>query len=44
MVRRMGREKRRAGSGLWADPKAVSAPETTPKVGGRSVNGRVKEK
>src|SRR2546428_10112441 len=37
-------EKRRAGSGLCADPKAVSAPETTPNVGGRRVNGRVNVK
>jgi len=36
--------KRRAGSGLWAEPNAVRAPETTPKVGGRRVKGRVKEK
>src|SRR6266699_1052464 len=35
---------RRAGSGLCADPNAVSAPEITPNVGGRSVNGRVNVK
>ena len=36
--------KRREGSGLWALPNAVSAPDTTPKVGGRRVKGRVKAK
>src|SRR6266705_208825 len=33
--------KRRSGSGLWADPNAVRAPDTTPKVGGSRVKGRV---
>ena len=44
IIKRTVAEKRRDGSGLCADPKAVSAPETTPNVGGSSVNGRVKEK
>src|SRR6266566_4316628 len=44
IIKRTDGEKWRPGSGLCADPKAVSAPETTPNVGGRSVNGRVKVK
>ena len=31
---------RRAGSGLCAEPKAQTAPETIPSSGGTSVNGR----
>ncbi len=32
--------KLREGSGLCTEPKAQTAPETMPRSGGRSVNGR----
>jgi len=35
---------RRDGSGLCADPKAQIAPETMPRSGGRSVNGRARRR
>ena len=35
---------RRAGSGLCADPKAQTAPETMPRSGGSSVNGRARRR
>jgi len=36
--------KCRSGSGLCAEPNAVRAPDTTPKVGGSRVKGRVNAK
>ena len=42
IVRITERVSLRAGSGLLADPQAVTAPEMTPRVGGSSVKGRVK--
>ena len=36
----IGHVKRREGSGLWAEPKAHTAPERIPRSGGRSVKGR----
>ena len=41
-VRTTAHVRRRAGSGLWAEPKAQTAPETIPTSGGSSVNGRAR--
>jgi hypothetical protein len=40
IVSRTGRVSRASGSGLWIEPKAQIAPETMPRSGGSSVNGR----
>ena len=43
-VRTTAQVTRRAGSGLCAEPKAQIAPETIPRSGGSSVNGRARRR